>query len=622
MRTEFDIIVVGAGHAGAEAAAAAARLGRKTACVTMNLDHIGRLSCNPAIGGLAKGHLVRELDALGGLMGRVADATTIQFRRLNTRKGLAVQSSRAQVDIDLYPKTMRAALEASSPNLTLIAGEVASIQTHGGRIAGITLADGTHLAAEVVILTTGTFLRGILHCGSERTEGGRVGDGAASTLSGSLQELGLRLGRLKTGTTPRLDARTIDWDRLEVQDDTDPSGRFSFTADPPARLDQVDCHFAYTNDATHEIIRASLPDCPLFNGAIEGTGPRYCPSIEDKIVRFADKQRHLIFLEPEGLSTHRVYPNGLSTSLPAEVQVHMVRSVPGLERAEIIQPGYAVEYDFADPRELGPDLQHREIPGLYLAGQVNGTSGYEEAAVQGFVAGVSAATGEAFTVRRDEGYIGVLIDDLVTRGVGGEPYRMFTSRAEHRLLLREDNADRRLMSRGRSLGLVDDATWRAYGEREKARAMGMAVAQGTKVRTDAPTLKKLSDAGIGGLKRPATVEELLRRPKVGWADLAEVLDLPALAPEVAAQLEIDIKYAGYVQRAQKKASKAVLLDRIRLPDDMDFTGIQDLSWEVRERLQAARPSTVGQASRLPGITPAAVDALVAWVGQRHRAAAQ
>jgi len=417
----FDVIVVGAGHAGCEAAAAAARLGRRTLCVSLRLDHVGRLSCNPAVGGLAKGHLVRELDALGGLMARVADASSVQFRRLNTRKGLAVQSSRAQVDIHRYPRLMRAALDriCAEHDLTLLQAEVAGVLLHGGRVSGIELGDGTRVHAPAVLLTTGTFLSAVMHCGDQQTQGGRVGDGAAHRLSRSLTDLGLRLGRLKTGTTPRLDGRTIDWERLERQQDTVPDGRFSFAAERPEPLPRIDCHLAYTNPRTHELIRGSLDRSPVYRGSIQGRGPRYCPSIEDKVVRFADKDRHLIFLEPEGLDTDRVYPNGISTSLPLDVQRDLLHTIEGLERVQIVQPGYAVEYDVADPRDLGPDLQHQRVPGLFLAGQVNGTSGYEEAAVQGFVAGVSAATGQVFHVERSQGYVGVLIDDLVSKGVGG-----------------------------------------------------------------------------------------------------------------------------------------------------------------------------------------------------------
>lgn len=608
----FDIVVVGAGHAGTEAAAAAARMGRRVACVTLRLEHVGRLSCNPAVGGLAKGHLVRELDALGGVMGRVADAACIQFRRLNTRKGLAVQSSRAQVDIARYPELVQDVL-AGIDGLTLLEGEVAGIRTTGGRVSGVVLGDGTVLEAPAVVLTTGTFLGGVLHCGEERTVGGRVGDGAAHALSRSLGELGLRLGRLKTGTTPRLDARTIAWDRVERQADTVPDGRFSFASVAAGRLPQIDCHIAWTNAETHRVVRESIGRSAVYSGAIEGRGPRYCPSIEDKVVRFPDRERHLIFLEPEGHGTHRVYPNGLSTSLPVEVQEAALRTITGLEHVEILQPGYAVEYDYADPTDLGPDLQHHGVPGLYLAGQVNGTSGYEEAAVQGFVAGVSAARGEPLVLGRDQAYIGVLIDDLTTRGVGGEPYRMFTSRAEHRLLLREDNADRRLMAVGRELGLIDDSTWEAFQARLGDIEVGRRALR-TPVRTDEVTQQALVDAGIGAVHRPSTAEELLRRPGVTYDDVAGVLDLPRLTAEAAEQVAIDVKYAGYIARAERRASKDRRLDALRLPAEVDWAAVEALSWEVRERLSRARPRTVGQASRLPGITPAAVDVLVAVVG--------
>jgi len=610
--SSFDLIVVGAGHAGAEAARIAARLGRRVACVTFRREHVGRLSCNPAVGGLGKGNLVREIDALGGLMGRAADATCIQFRRLNTRKGLAVRGSRAQVDIALYPRFVMEALLAE-PTLTLVEGEVAGVLTRGGRATGVRLADGRELRAPAVILTTGTFLGGVMHRGAERSPGGRVDDAAATQLSTSLAELGLRLGRLKTGTVPRLDRATIDWDRLEVQRDTDPDGRFSFSPRRAARLPQVECHLAYTNSAVHDRVRESLHRSPLRTGAITGRGPRYCPSIEDKIVRFPDRGRHLLFLEPEGLETRRIYVNGLSTSLPSEVQDDVVHAIPGLERAAILQHGYAVEYDFADPTDLGHDLQHRGVPGLFLAGQVNGTSGYEEAAAQGLIAGWSAAVGEPFCVGRDEGYVGVLVDDLVTKGVGGEPYRMFTSRAEHRLVLREDNADRRLMPRARAIGLVDDETWAAFEQRQEAIGRAAVLLRET---TITPSASRGDDAGIGPLLRPATAEEVLRRPGVTWAKVAAAAGLPELPPGAAEQVEIDVKYRGYVERAARRATLARAMEDVALPTDVEWSTMQGLSTEVRERLCRARPPTLGHLERLPGITPVAVAVVAAWLARR------
>lgn len=603
---EVDVVVVGAGHAGCEAAAAAARLGRSVAMVTLSRAGVGRLSCNPAIGGLAKGHLVRELDALGGLMGRVADATTIQFRLLNTRKGLAVQSSRAQVDILRYPERMQALLDRID-GLQIVEGEVTALHTEGGRVSGVSLADGTRIRSPRVVLTTGTFLAGVLHHGLERTEGGRLGDGAAHALSRSLQGVGLRLGRLKTGTVPRLAAGSIDWSRLEPQEDVE-HGHFSFQAERPPRLPRITCHLAHTHAGVHDLIRANLDRSPMFTGVIEGAGPRYCPSIEDKVHRFPDRDRHLLFLEPESLSTDRIYVNGLSTSLPRDVQEGMVRAIPGLEDAIILQYGYAVEYDFADPTDLDAGLQHRNLPGLHLAGQVNGTSGYEEAAVQGFVAGVSAALGEPFVLARDEAYIGVLVDDLTQRGVGGEPYRMFTSRAEHRLLLREDNADRRLMARGRSLGLVDDPTWAAFGARQEAIARGLAALE-QPVNPTGPVLAALSRVGLGGLKKPASARELLRRPKADWTKLASVVPLPELDEDVALQVETEVKYAGYIERARRRAAAGRRLDDVKLPE-VDWMAMTALSWEVRERLAAARPQTLGQLERLPAITPAAVSVVL------------
>ena len=613
MKQTFDIVVVGAGHAGCESAAAAARMGCRVACVTLNLAYIARLSCNPAIGGLAKGHLVRELDALGGVMGRVADRSCIQFRRLNTRKGLAVRSSRAQVDIDMYPAIMREMLQ-TIPNLTLVEGEVSGVLMRGGKISAVTLADGRVLETPKVILTTGTFLSAVLHCGTAQTRGGRIDDGSSYALADSLRSLNLQLGRLKTGTPPRLDGRTIDWAQIPVQEDTVPEGRFSF-GPRVQRPPQVNCHLVHTNAKTHEVIRSGLDRSPLFTGVIEGTGPRYCPSIEDKVVRFPDRGKHLIFLEPEGLNTHRVYPNGVSTSLPEDVQDEMIRTLPGLEDCVIEQYGHAVEYDYADPTELGRDLQHKEVPGLYFAGQVNGTSGYEEAGVQGFVAGVSAALGEVFHVKREEGYLGVLVDDLVSRGIGGEPYRMFTSRAEHRLLLREDNADRRLMPRGRALGLVDDETWRAFEDRQEQRERAMAAARATMLTPGKATNQTLKESGVGPLRRPSSVEEVLRRPGVCWEQLVPLMTVEPISAEVAEQVEIDIKYSGYVERAKRRVLDVTQMDRVVIPPGIEWMKVDALSWEIRERLTRLQPTDLGQIHRLPGVTPAAVNVVAALVGR-------
>lgn len=611
-RREFDIIVVGAGHAGCEAAGIAAKLGRRVACVTFDLAHIGRLSCNPAVGGQGKGQLVREIDALGGFIGRVADRACVQFRRLNTRKGLAVQASRAQVDIARYPAEMVRAL-GHLPSLTFLSAEVAGVRTVGGRVVGVTLADGNDLDAPAVILTTGTFLGGVMHRGSDQAVGGRVGDRAAHALSRSLAELGLRLGRLKTGTVPRLDGRTIAWDRLTPQTDTVPDGRFSY-APPGPRLPTITCYEAYTHPGVHDVIRANLHRSPMTTGAISGRGPRYCPSIEDKVVRFADRDRHLLFLEPEGLDTTRVYVNGMSTSLPADVQDAMVHGITGLEDAQIVQHGYAVEYDYSDPTQLGPDLQVRHLPGLFLAGQINGTSGYEEAAGQGLVAGLSAGLGRVFHVERRQGYLGVLVDDLVTKGVGGEPYRMFTSRAEHRLLLREDNADRRLMPIGRSLGLIDDPTWRAFEDRAEAYARGQACLDAA-VTPTAATAERLAAAGLDPIRGPTTGRGLLARPEVGWSQLAAALDLPSVPPDVALALETDAKYGGYVARAERRAALAQAMDDVALPTNLGWLDQVSLSTEVRHRIRFAPPATLGQMARMPGMTPAAVAAVAAWLAR-------
>ncbi|WP_421223808.1 tRNA uridine-5-carboxymethylaminomethyl(34) synthesis enzyme MnmG [Aeromonas enteropelogenes] len=611
---QFDVIVVGGGHAGTEAATAAARMGMNTLLLTHNIDTLGHMSCNPAIGGIGKGHLVKEVDALGGIMARAIDLGGIQFRTLNSSKGPAVRATRAQADRLLYKAVVRQMLE-NYPNLEIFQQACDDLIMDGDRVAGVVTQSGIRISGKTVVLTVGTFLNGLIHIGMENYKGGRAGDPPSIALAQRLREMPLRIDRLKTGTPPRIDARSVDFSVMQAQHGDDPRPVFSFIGDASQHPRQVPCYVTHTNERTHDVIRNNLDRSPMYAGVIEGIGPRYCPSIEDKITRFADKTAHQIFVEPEGLTTHELYPNGISTSLPFDVQVQIVRSIRGFENAHITRPGYAIEYDFFDPRDLKANMESKCIPNLFFAGQINGTTGYEEAAAQGLMAGLNAALRaqdkEPWHPRRDQAYMGVMMDDLSTLGTR-EPYRMFTSRAEYRLLLREDNADIRLTTIGRELGLVDDERWSKFNAKMEQVELERQRMRSTWIHPQHPSLEAVNALVNTPLTREQSLEELLRRPEVTYDALMAIDGVgPAIAdPAAAEQVEIQIKYAGYIERQHDEVEKQLRNENTLLPLDLDYRDVNGLSNEVKTKLNDAKPQTIGQASRISGITPAAISILL------------